>query len=171
MINGRYVKSSVLRPQSDRDTDHWHASQRPRTLNLDTYLGIEEKLFLHWQEVKRPKWFKMPEDGVGDDGKYPCRLRETSYMIEKLIPEMIPPDILEVNVNYVVTFNRKTLETTFVAERDGTTFRMMPGKYLPPWSDEILDSCICFTQNRLVMDTITLMAVESCVYRLLCSQI
>ena len=43
--------------------------QTPRAVRDEAgYFGVEEKLLLHWQEIKRRDWFDMPKNGVQPNG-------------------------------------------------------------------------------------------------------
>lgn len=45
--------------------------QAPRAVRDEAgYFGVEEKLLLHWQEIKRRDWFDMPKNGVQPDGAW-----------------------------------------------------------------------------------------------------
>jgi hypothetical protein len=56
-------------------------AQKPRAQRIETYYGIEEKLFIHMQENKRFGWFAMPKDGVGEDGKSSASCLEARLQI------------------------------------------------------------------------------------------
>jgi hypothetical protein len=63
-----YAFKSVIMRYEGQLLEYFDRRARPRHVKQDGYFGIEEKLLLHWQEIKRPQWFKMPELGIAPTG-------------------------------------------------------------------------------------------------------
>lgn len=63
-----YAYQSCVMQYDGQLLEYFDRRATPRHVKQDGYFGIEEKLLLHWQEIKRPAWFKMPELGVGPTG-------------------------------------------------------------------------------------------------------
>lgn len=95
-------KSCVMR-YNGQLLEYFDRRSAPRAVRDEAgYFGVEEKLLLHWQEIKRRDWFDMPKNGVQ------------------------PNEVFEMSSDYIVSWDIHTHETRMLVYADGYKYAQAP---------------------------------------------